>query len=80
MRIELSEKSCEMIAQKLAVIIKGEDVNPQCELLTTKEAAAMLKISADRMRKLKDKFPHVKSGSKDQSKLLFLKSGIINSL
>lgn len=79
MKIELSEKSIEQLADRLALLLKGEDIKPQCEFLTTKEVAGMLKISADRVRKLKDKFPHVKSGGKDQGKLLFLKSAIMDN-
>ena len=50
------------------------------EYLTTREAAEFLRISTDRLRHLKDRFPHIKTGGENQSKLLFLKSGILDFL
>ncbi len=50
------------------------------QYLTTREAADVLCISTDRLRHVKDKFPHIKTGGENQSKLLFLKSGILRFL
>lgn len=76
MKVELSQESIEKIANRVALLIKGEDV-PEGEYITTSEAARILGISSDRLRHLKDKFPHVKSGINGQGKLLFLKSALL---
>lgn len=79
MKIELSEKSCEQIAQQVAIMLKSEQPAVDGEYVSTREAAEILRVSPDRMRRLKDKFPHVKIGLNGQGKLLFLKSSLVQS-
>ena len=83
MTLELSDRSIERIAQRVANILsKGgaKETEPKVsegQYISTREAASMLRISSDRMRHLKDKFPHIKAGDNEQGKLLFLKSAIL---
>ncbi len=39
----------------------------------------MLGVSEDHMRKLKDQFPHIKNGEKQQGRVLFLREGLIKN-
>ena len=80
MKIDLSDRTCEMIAQKVSSILRGESEvkSPSDgEYVSTREAARILRVSPDRLRHLKDKFHHIKVGDKEQGKLLFLKSGLM---
>lgn len=45
--------------------------------VTTKRAAELLGIKPDRMREIKDRFPHTKQGSNGQGRLLFLREGLM---
>lgn len=82
MKIELTKDCCEQIARQVAQIIRQEEIlqpAKQEEYVSTREAANVLRVSTDRMRHLKDKFPHIKVGGADQGKLLFLKSALLPS-
>lgn len=80
MKIELSKQSCEQIARQVAqFMLKGEQPAADGEYISTREAAAILKVSPDRLRHLKDKFPHIKVGDSEQGKLLFLKKALLPS-
>lgn len=77
MKIELTDKTISIIARKVAEIIREEDERRGEEYISTKEAAEILHISTDRLRHLKDKFPHIKVGSSEQGRILFRKKGLI---
>lgn len=80
MKIELTKECCEQIARQVAHILQnGEQPTGKGEYISTREAAAILNVSTDRMRKLKDKFPHIKAGDSEQGKLLFLKKALLPS-
>ena len=65
-------------ARKLYKLMK-EDELPPTEYVTVKEAARMIGISENHMRKLKDQFPHIKNGDKQQGRVLFLREGLIRN-
>ena len=78
MKIELTKECCEQIARQVAQIMRQERRPAEDgEYVSTREAASILRVSPDRMRHLKDKFPHIKVGENSQGKLLFLKSGLL---
>lgn len=82
MIVELSQKDIDSIARRTALILlsklsEGKDDVP--ETVSCKEAAAILHISPNRMRQLKDKFPHIKNGDKRQGKLLFFRSSLLET-
>lgn len=78
MKIELTKECCEQIARQVAQIIRQEELSADDgEYVSTREAASILRVSPDRMRHLKDKFPHIKVGECGQGKLLFLKSSLL---
>ena len=65
-------------ARKLYKMLK-EDELPPTEYVTVKEAARMLGVSEYHMRKLKDKFPHIKNGENQQGRVLFLREGLLKN-
>ena len=81
MELELSQKTIDAIAYKAATIVvkklndKKNEILP--EMVTTKEAAAILKITPGRMRQIAARFPHIKQGENKQSKLLFVREALL---
>lgn len=79
MEIELSQKAIDAIAYKVALIVekrlRQKEVLP--EMVTTAEAARILKISPRTMRAKADQYPHIKTGDNKQSKLLFERAALI---
>lgn len=81
MDIYLSDKQIEQICQRTAEIVvrklsKIKNKNELPEMVSTHEAAKILGISDSRMRHIKDRFPHVKGGKKNQGKLLFKRDAL----
>lgn len=52
---------------------------PDSPMVTLHEAARILGYSDSHMRKLKDKYPHLKQGSTPQGRLLFYRDKLIQS-
>lgn len=82
MQIELTQKDIDRIAQRTALIVmsrlQGQTIGEQ-EWVSTKDAAKILGISENWLRKNKDHYPHVKGGDSKQSSLRFLRSGLIKA-
>ena len=86
MKIELDPKTIDAIAYKagriaakLAVKMLKEQQEDVPEMVTTEEAARMLGITPGRMRQIKNRFPHTKSGECRQGKLLFKRDSILQA-
>lgn len=88
--MELSDRQINEIVYKLRVALR-KDIKAmladtrQPEMVTTKEAAAMLGITPGRLRQIvcKDpnRYPHTKKGDgQKQGQLLFVREGILNTL
>lgn len=80
MEIELSQRSIDAIAHKAALIVcrkLKEAGNEFPEMVTTRQAAAILKITPGRMRQIAHKYPHLKQGDNKQSKLLFVRDALL---
>lgn len=80
MQIELSQKTIDEIARRTAMIVfrkfaEAEEEYP--EMVTCKEAAAILHISPNNLRRRKDEFPHIKNGDNKQGKLLFYRKSLL---
>ena len=58
---------------------KVESEAKEPELITVKEAAQILNLSEDYVRKIKDKLPHVKQGNSKQGRILFVKEGLMDA-
>ena len=85
MEIELSQRTIDAIAYRAATIIvqklkkaqkTGSDLP---KMVNTQEAAAILHITPDRMRKIAERFPHIKQGEHKQGKLLFVRDALLNN-
>lgn len=76
MIIELDDKSIDKLAKRIVELQKKDGGVNDDELLSTQEAARLLRVSPDRIRHLKDKFPHVKVGSGVKGRLLFYRRGL----
>lgn len=84
MEVELSQKAIDAIAYKAATIVvsklKAEDqAQAHSQMVSTKEAAAILGITPARLRQIADRFPHIKQGNNKQGKLLFLKRALLKN-
>lgn len=68
------------VARKVAALV-GKNLSEQAppEMVTTEEAARILHITPDRLRHIKDRFPHVKSGGAKQGKLLFKRDALLEN-
>lgn len=73
---DVSRKIAFLVEKRLGERLKEQQ---QKELVTTEEAARILGITADRLRHIKDRFPHVKGGDNRQGKLLFVRDSLITS-
>ena len=80
---ELSESQIDRIAHKTALILfkklreKENDTIP--ETCTLSEAEEILHISKDHMRRIKDRFPHLKAGENKQGRILFVRSALLET-
>ena len=81
MEIELSQKTIDAIARRTAIILakKMKEKEDDSEMVSTAEAARILKIKPQRMREIAGRFPHVKQGENKQGKLLFKKSALLEN-
>lgn len=65
MEVELSKKTIDKIARRAALLVVAklrEDQKHPPEMVTTREAAAILGISPARMRQIADRFPPHQEG------------------
>lgn len=79
---KLDPKTVDNIAYKAAKIVINElrkKEQPEQDLVSVREAARMLGVSEDYLRRIKDRFPHVKSGDSKQGRILFVKNALIPS-
>lgn len=58
---------------------RTEQEKPQPELISSKETAALIGVSEDYIRKIKDRLPHVKQGNNNQGRLVFVKEGLMEA-
>lgn len=77
-KLEYDPALIKLIAREVVKEIRRTE-RPQSELLSCKEAAAMIGISEEHIRKIKDRLPHVKQGNNNQGRLLFLRDGLLES-
>ena len=74
MEVTLSQASVKAIAQEVANIMLQRQTPDLC---TTSEAAKILGISPAYLRRIADRYPHVKQGEGKQARLLFRKEGLL---
>ena len=85
---KIDQTSIDAIAYKAAKIVVSElkkceepqlekCEEPQLEMVPVSVAAKILGISEDHMRRIKDKFPHIKNGNNKQGRLLFVRDALL---
>jgi len=72
----LAEKVVVRVVERLTVMQSNSDD----EMIDSRAAAEMIGVCPEYMRKIKDKFPHIKIGQHGQGRILFRKKDIISSL
>ena len=75
----LTDSEIERIAKRVVELLCSQQAADH-DLLTTEEAARLLKVTPQTMRRNKDNYPHIKYGDNEQGQLRFLKSGIVKAL
>lgn len=79
--ITLSNKELQKIcieAAKIAISeVNREEKEKRPEMVGVKEAARILGISENHMRKIKNNFPHIKNGGHQQGRILFYRDRLI---
>jgi len=80
MRIEYDPVFIKLLAKEVVKEMRRtEKEQPEPELISCKDAAALIGVSEDYVRKIKDRLPHVKQGSNNQGRLLFVKEGLMEA-
>lgn len=69
---DLARKVANLVGRRVIDLMKE---NP--DMVTTDEAAKILGITPSYLRRIKDRFPHVKSGDNKQGKLLFVRNALV---
>ena len=80
MEVELSKKSMDELAYKVAKILKHElkSTDDVPELVTTAEAAEILHVTKDYMRAIGARFPRVK-GEGRNGRVLYVRSALLQN-
>jgi hypothetical protein len=80
MRIEYDPVFIKLLAKEVVKEMRRtEKEQPEPELISCKDAAALIGVSEDYVRKIKDRLPHVKQGNNNQGRLLFFKEGLMEA-
>lgn len=86
MRLNFEDKSVtyaqfvDDVARKVAYLVQknmAKELAKEPEMVSTDEAAAILGITPDWLRRIKDRFPHIKAGDQKQGKLLFVRDALL---
>lgn len=76
---KLCEKQIQQIADKTAkIVLRKLKAEPKSEpvLVNVKEAARILGVSVDHMRKIKDEYPHIRRGTTQQGHIFFIREAL----
>ena len=80
MRIEYDPVFIKLLAKEVVKEMRRtEKEQPEPELISCKDVAALIGVSEDYVRKIKDRLPHVKQGNNNQGRLLFFKEGLMEA-
>ncbi len=80
MQIEYDPVFIKLLAKEVVKEMRRtEKEQPEPELISCKDAAALIGVSEDYVRKIKDRLPHVKQGNNNQGRLLFFKEGLMEA-
>lgn len=82
-KFELSDKQIQQIAKKTAKLVVRDlksvpEQNPV--YVSVKEAARILGVSVDHMRKIKDEYKYIRRGENQQGHIFFLRESLMEVL
>ena len=82
-KFELSDKQIQQIAKKTAKLVVRDlksmpEQNPV--YVSVKEAARILGVSVDYMRKIKDEYKYIRRGENQQGHIFFLRESLMEVL
>ena len=67
-----------LVADQVVKKLKGADNLAETEYVDTEEAARILGVSANYLRQVKDRYPHMKAGDRKQGRILFKRDALLN--
>ena len=67
-----------MVADQVVKKLKGVGNLAETEYVDTEEAARILGVSANYLRQVKDRYPHMKAGDRKQGRILFKRDALLN--
>ena len=77
---ELVRQIAETTTKMVITQLRSMRELPETEMVDTREAARILGVSPAYLRQIKDRFPHKKSGSTQQGRVLFRREDLIKSI
>lgn len=67
-----------MVADQVVKKLRGVCNLAETEYVDTEEAARILGVSANYLRQVKDRYPHMKAGDRKQGRILFKRDALLN--
>ena len=66
------------MAEQVVKKLRGVGNLSESEYVDTEEAARILGVSANYLRQIKDRYPHLKAGDRKQGRILFRRDSLLN--
>jgi hypothetical protein len=66
-----------LVADQVVKKLKGFGNLSEAKYVDANEAARILGVSANYLRQVKDKYPHVKAGDHQQGRIMFLREALM---
>jgi len=70
----LADKVADLVVKKLKSVRNLSET----EYVDTEEAARILGVSANYLRQVKDRYPHLKAGDRKQGRIMFKRDALLN--
>lgn len=70
----LADQVADLVVKKL----KSVRSLSETEYVDTEEAARILGVSANYLRQVKDRYPHLKAGNRKQGRIMFRRDALLN--
>lgn len=67
-----------LVADQVVKKMKSVGNQSETEYVDTYEAARILGVSANYLRQVKDKYPHMKAGDRKQGRIMFKRDALLN--
>ena len=66
-----------LVADEVVKKLSSVRSSSETEYVDTEQAARILGVSANYLRQVKDKYPHVKAGNHQQGRIMFLRQALM---